>query len=380
MKQLTPSATVTINAIAGEKRRNGETVYNFAAGDPVLPNHPCITNRAIKWADSGICPYPPVEGLYELRKLASEWVNTSCGLDYNPEHTLVTCGGKYALFSILYSLLDSQAEVLIPAPYWVSYPDVVKMAGAHPKVIYTKNENGWKLQPEDIINNISKRTKALILNNACNPTGVLYTKNEVEALLATAAKFGLLVISDEVYSGLVYSEQQYVSCGSFSQYRDRVLIVQSCSKNFGMTGWRIGFVFAEEHFIKRLSILQGQSTTGVSLCSQWAAVGALENAAEVNLYVKSAMLKRRNAFLRTFKQLLGIPLQIDSALYAFVPLSCFDVPKEVGSVSFCEHLISTSNVAVVPGAAFGVDDHVRFAFSEEETTIIGGLNQIMTKL
>jgi len=375
MKTLSASATVTINAIAMKKRMNGEHVYNLAAGDPVLDNHQSIIKRAIRGTEKKLCPYPPVEGIPELRSLAAEWMNTSCLTQYTKENVLVTCGGKFALFAIVYALLQSNEEVLIPAPYWVSYPDIVKMAGGTSKIVPTYSENGWKVTAQDLLQQITKNSKMLIFNNACNPTGVLYTKQEISDILAIAKKFGLIVISDEVYSGLVYEELGFISCGSFPEHKERVLIVQSCSKNFGMTGWRVGFVLAPEHVIKRLAILQSQSTTGVSVISQWGAVGALENAEEVNSYVKGAMRKRRDLFVSTYHSLFPVPIEnIQSALYAFVPLTSMGIQNMTDSVMFSERLIASDNIALVPGTAFGVDGYVRFAFSESEEAIYQALH------
>jgi len=377
MKILSPSATVTVNAIATKKKMNGERVYNFAAGDPVLKNHDSIISAAIQYAEKKLSPYPPVEGIPELRNLVAEWMNTTCGTEYAKENVLVTCGGKFSLFAIVYALLQSGDEVLIPAPYWVSYPDIVKMAGGIPKVVPTSSENGWKVTPQDLLQHITKNSKILIFNNACNPTGQLYTRQEIHDILGMAKKFGLTVISDEVYSGLVYEEPGFISCGSFPEHKGRVLIVQSCSKNFGMTGWRVGFVLGPKEVIKTLAILQTQSTTGVSVISQWGAVGALENSEEVNSYVKKSMRARRDVFVNTYNSLFPIPIeQVKSALYVFIPLSSMGIYKKIDSVTFTELLISSDNIALVPGTAFGVDGYVRFAFSEPEEDIYQGLQAL----
>ena len=377
MKTFSPSATLAINAIAKKKKLNGERVYNFAAGDPVLNNHPCITNKAIQLIQKGICPYPPAEGILELRRLAAEWMNANYQTQYSKENVLVTCGGKFAIFAMIYSLLQPNDEALIPAPYWVSYPDIVKMAGGIPKSMITHAENGWKITEKDIRQQITSNSKLLILNNACNPTGILYTREELRALLAIAKEFNLIVISDEVYSGLTYEEPGFISCGSFPEYSERVFVAQSCSKNFGMTGWRIGFAFAPEPIIKQLTIFQGQTTSGTSVVSQWGAIGALENAAEVNAYVKEALKKRRDIFVNTYNSLFQIPIErIQSSIYAFVPLNSLGITSTTDSIAFCERLITSDNIALVPGVAFGMDGYVRFAFSETEKEIYEGLHAL----
>ncbi len=301
---------------------------------------------AVKQIEKGLSPYPPVEGLPQLRALAVDWVNTTCHTSFHKENVLVTCGGKFALFAILESLLEQNQTVLIIAPYWVSYPSLVKMAGGIPKVISTHAAKKWKITPQDLIEHHSVETKALIFNSACNPTGTVYTKEEVAAILRTASELGLMVISDEVYSGLVF-EEEFVSCGSFPEYRENVMIVQSCSKNFAMAGWRVGFAFGPESIIELLARVQSQTTTSTPLASQWAAISALENAGVVNSYVKQAMRARRDIFVSTYNSLFSTPIETPkSALYAFLSMSSLGLPQEVSSGSFCKELISKDNLAV----------------------------------
>lgn len=377
MKDLKASATVSINGLAMQKRAQGERVFNFAAGDPVLDNHPRIIRKAIEQAEKKRSPYPPVEGIAELRILAAEWMNGSWNTAYQKENVMVTCGGKFALFALVYSLLQKDDEVLIPSPYWVSYPDIVKMAGGKPITIPSTRERGWKIRGSDLQKYVTEKSKLLIFNNASNPTGTLYTREELVEILATAKRLGLIVISDEVYSSLVYDGQHYISCGSLSEHRDRVVIVQSCSKNFAMAGWRVGFVMGAESIIKRLAMVQSQSTTGTSLISQWAAVGALEHAEEVSGYVRNQLEKRRNLFVQTYHSLFGHAIdKPQSALYAFVPLSSMKLGHFADSVAACEQLIAKCNVALVPGAAFGVEGYVRLAYSETEEEIVQGLRAL----
>lgn len=376
MKILNPSATVSINGLAMKKRSNGERVFNLAAGDPVLDNHPKIIQRAVGHAEKGQCPYPPVEGLPELRSLTADWVNASCGTYYQKENVMATCGGKFALFSLIYSLLEEGEEVLIPAPYWVSYPDIVKIAGGKPNIVNASPGNGWKITAKDLHLHATVRSKILIFNNACNPTGVLYEREEISAILTAAKRLGLIVISDEVYSGLVY-DGSYISCGSFPEHKERIIIVQSCSKNFAMAGWRVGFVLGSESIIRRLSVLQSQSTTGTSVSSQWAAVGALEHADEVNRYVRERMKQRRDLFVQTYNSIFPIPIEsVPSALYAFVPLTSMGINDASDSAAFCEQIIAADNIAMVPGSAFGAEGYVRFAFSETEEEIVQALHAL----
>jgi aspartate aminotransferase len=374
MKSIQSSATVSINALAQEKKERGELVYNFAAGDPVLETHPAITQAALREAEKKFCPYPPPEGICELRSACASWMNTSYNTTYERENVLVTNGGKFGIFTSLLSLIAPHDEVIIAAPHWVSYPTLVSMVGGIPKIVPTKETNGWKLTCDELSQAISTKTKVLILNNACNPTGALYTKEELTVLLNCALHAGLKIISDEVYSSLVYDNATFHSCGGIA--KDSVIVIQSMSKNFGMPGWRVGFVLGSKEFIQTLSIIHGQTTTGVPLVPQHAALGALQRHLEVSNYVKNAMQQRRDVFIDAFNSLF--PIQIhppQSSLYAFVKLS-----KETNSIKFCKKILSTCNVALVPGIAFGAEGFVRFAFSETEKTIQDGLKALSKEL
>lgn len=373
MKHFASSATVSINDLALQKLREGKRVFNFAAGDPVLPNHPLITRSAVIGIEKSFSPYPPVEGIPQLRQAAADWLNDTCQTRFQKDNILVTSGGKFALFASLFSLLDPTDEVLIAAPYWVSYPEMIKMAGGVPKVIHSHPPD-WKITPQHILNHLSEKTRLLILNNACNPTGVTYSREEIRLLLKTCQEAGLIVIADEVYSGLVY-EEEFISCGSFSEYEENVIIAQSCSKNFAMAGWRIGFIAASERWVKKFASMQSQTITSAVLASQWAALGALENYEEVNSYVKKAMVRRRDLFVLTYSNLFGKPLQKpSSALYAFIPLT--ELTKETNSIKFCQTAIAEASVAIVPGTAFGTESFVRFAYSNSEEDIREGLKAL----
>lgn len=373
------SATVAINSMALLKKQRGEKIHNFAAGDPILPSHPRIVEAVAERLTAEPILYPPVSGLTDLRKEAYRWVNALYGCAYEEENTLVTAGGKFALFAALQILLKEGGEVLIPSPYWVSYPQITRLFGANPVIVPAQVETGWKLTPETLKAHITPRSKILILNNAANPTGALYQEEELAALLKVADEEGLFVISDEVYSGIVYDRHRFFSCGAFEKNK-RVLVVQSCSKNLAMTGWRVGFAFGSNDLILQMAALQGQSTTGASTVSQWAALAALKNHTEITHCVKSAMQKRRDLFYRTFNELFQCHLEPPaSSIYAWVPLSVFGITTQT-SAEFCTELMDKANIACIPGNAFGVEGYMRMAFSETEKAIQEGLNALKTAL
>lgn len=359
------SGTVSVYSEVLSRRQSGERIYNFSAGDPQLPNHPIITQAAMSYLQRRQSPYPPVEGIPELREAAAKWLMTDA------HRIFVTPGGKFALYAILLTLLERGDEVLIAAPYWVSYPEIVKLAGGTPKILETHPENGWKLTPDMLLK--SKNAKVLLFNNACNPTGALYDKKEIQAILEAAQEVNLHVISDEVYSGLVY-EGEFVSCGAFPEHQKRVSLVQSCSKNLAMAGWRMGFAIVDETKAKDLKLVLAQTTTGSPAVCQWAACAAIENFDEVNSYVADAMKKRRDIFYTQFKKLFSLELEKPkSAIYAFIPLSIF---SKDDSIPFCHQAIDQAHVALVPGIYFGKEGYIRFAFSDTEENIVLGLQSL----
>jgi aspartate aminotransferase len=370
---IVPSATVSINTIAQLKKNAGETIFNFAGGDPALVNHPCILAGAAKGMQHGLVPYAPLSGLPPLRKLAAEWVNRQYGCEYSPQNVLVTCGGKFALFAALHALIGPHDEVLISAPYWPSYPELVRLCEGVPRIIETQAENEWKVTPEELKKHLGSKVRVLIMNNANNPTGTLYTQEEIREILQIAKEGNWIVISDEVYSEIVYDQNTFVSCGAFPEHRERVVITQSCSKNFGMTGWRVGFVFAPEPLIQAMTSLQGQTTTGTSSMSQMAAISALENAPEVTAYVKKAMEERRECWMNGLNKHFGFHCPAPaSTIYSFIPLDLFG-NSSASSLAVCEQILKESNVAAVPGIAFGQEGYLRFAFSETPETLEKGL-------
>ncbi len=366
------SATVAINSMAAEKKARGEKVYNFAAGDPILPSHPKVIEEVAHALKSEPILYPPVAGIPELRSAAAEWMNRQYNCTFAVENTLVTAGGKFALFAAMQALLKQGDEVLIPTPYWVSYPQISRLFKATPVLMPTDGKNQWKLTPETLKKHISARSKILILNNPGNPTGNLYCKEELMALLAVAKEAKIFVISDEVYSQIVYDGSEFFSCAELS---DQVLVIQSCSKNFAMTGWRIGFAFGPKELIRTMTALQGQTTSGPSTVSQWAALAALKNHAEIVSNLRSIMEKRRDFFIDTLNEMFHCNLEKPpAALYAFIPLSIFQ--KSMTSSELCTELMTNHNIACVPGVSFGQEGYLRMAFTEKEEVLRQGLSAL----
>jgi len=378
--QIPPSATVTINTIAQQKKLAGQRVFNLSAGEPIM-NTAKYMRETVDWAmDNGQTLYPPVAGIEELRTRAAKWMNETYETEYHEKNTIVTCGGKFGIYLLLQAFLNDGDEVVIIAPYWVSYPSMVRLFGGVPVTVETTEENNWKATAMDIEKACTSRTKMIILNNASNPTGTMYTRHELNDILETAAGKNILVMSDEVYSGLTYDGRQFISCGSFTEYREHVTVVQSCSKNFGMTGWRVGFVFGREDIIKMLAKIQGQSITGTSTISQWAAIAALQEAKTITAEINREMVSRRDIFINTFNGLFPEKINAPhSTFYSFIPLKAFGT-KETDDVKFCEKVLEEGNVAMVPGTAFGKPGFVRASFGEKPEELKSALNALATHL
>lgn len=374
IQRVDDSETVLINSLVQQKIAAGIKIYNLSAGEPKLVMPKFLIDSACKAMQENKIFYPPASGISELRILASEWLNKQYGCAYQSENCLVVNGGKFGIYLLLQLLLSKDDEVLMAAPYWVSYPAITRIFGGRPVMIETNESQGWKLTPEKVQQACTSRTKILILNNGANPTGTLYTKTELDEILKIAKQHHLFVISDEVYSSLTFDNAPYISCGSFNSYQDNVMVIQSCSKNFAMTGWRIGFVFAHANIIKPLTALVSQSTSGVTTLSQWVAVAALQNEALLN-DIRDEMQKRRDILSNALNNELAIKVSPPaSALYIFISLKTVGV--NMPSAQFCKKVLEEANVALVPGAAFGQEGYIRMSFGAEEWELQAGIKAL----
>ncbi len=378
--QIPASATVAMNAKALAKKQKGERVYNLVAGEPKVDTHPIIIQAAERAMKDGKTHYSTVAGIDELREASVDWMNRTYGSDYRVENSLVTCGGKSALNLLFQSLIEDEDEVLIIAPFWVSYSSMALLYGGVPKIIQTEEINDWKVNILDLEKNLSEKSKILVLNNASNPAGVLYSETELKEILDFAKENNLILVSDEVYSGLVYEGNEYVSCSSFGGHEENLVVIQSCSKIFGMTGWRVGFAFGPVELINTMKVLQGQNTTNTSTISQWAAVAGFENADQIISENKTIMQMRRDVFVNKFNEVFKANILFPkSAFYCFVPISAFGV-EDTDSIKFCERVLDEANVAMVPGIAFGQEGYVRCSFGESEDEIVEAIDVLANYL
>lgn len=378
-KNVLASATVRINSLANKKKLTGERVFNLSAGEPILATSELVKIAVVRAMDAGKTGYPPVMGVMELRQAASDWINTVYQTNFSLAETLVTCGGKFGLYALCRTYLGSGDEAISIAPYWVSYPTLVEMTGAKNVIINTDPKTNWKVTPEQLRIAISDKTKIIFFNNAANPTGVTYSRAEIGALIAVAAEHDILFVSDEVYSGLVY-EGEFVSAGSFIEYKNKVVVIQSVSKHFAMTGWRVGVVFGAPEIVNVLADLQSQSTTGTSTISQFAAATAFEQADQINASVRSEMMLRRNLLVQNLQEKINPNIKSPEAgLYIFVSLADLGV-KEKDDIKFCEELLEQGNVALVPGTPFGAPGYVRFSFGAEPDELVAAVKALSNYL
>ncbi len=360
--QVAPSATLSVNAAALKKRAAGQKVYNLSAGEAFIDTPSVIRDAALRAVEQGHTYYTPSAGIPELREVASMWMNEEFNCSYARENVCVTNGGKFGLYLLFQALLNSGDEVLVPSPYWVSYPKMIDLFGGKPVVVKTTYDNGWKLSVSELEKKVSPKTKILIFNNGSNPTGVLYSRDEVRDILNWAGSHNIIVIADEVYAKLVYDDTSYPSCGAFKDHVSHVVVVQSTSKMFSMTGWRVGFVFAPQHIVSGLSALQGQSTSGASSVAQWSSVSAFAHADQITTFVRQQMKQRRDTLIHALQEHFGVDVpKPSSALYLFTPLRTFGI-SEMDDIAFCKRAIEDAGVAFVPGSAFGAPGFVRMSF------------------
>lgn len=364
-----------INGLAQAKAARGERVYNLSAGEPMVATHQAVVAAAAEAMRDEKTHYPPVAGIPELRRAATEWMRTKYGANFVPEQCVVTCGGKFGIYAVCQALIEPGDEAIMLAPYWVSYTGIVQLFGGKSVIVRASEATGWKAQLSDLEKVFSKKTKLLFINNAGNPTGALYSRDELAAILALAKQHDVVVVSDEVYSGLTY-EGEFASAASFPEYADRVVLIQSCSKHFAMTGWRVGFMFGPSELVKIVTMLQSQSTTGTSSISQWAALAAFEHADEIIPTVNAAMRERRDALVDSLKSEFGVMVVTPAAgLYVFVSLTALGV-TEADSAAFCKRTLEEGNVALVPGSAFGQEGYVRLSFGATVSELVASIRAL----
>jgi aspartate aminotransferase len=372
--QLTPSLTLAIDSKAKAMRAEGIDVCGFGAGEPDFDTPEHIKEAAIKALQEGFTKYTPSAGLPELRTAISEKFSKDNSIDYKPNQVIVSNGAKQSCFNAILACCEPGDEVIIPAPYWLSYPDMVKLVGAEPVIVQTKASNAYKMTAEEFENAMTPRTKMVIINSPGNPTGSVYTREELEALVEVALTEDIFILSDEIYEKLIYDDASHVSVASLSKDAyDLTITVNGFSKAYAMTGWRLGYLGAPDHIAKVIDSLQSHSTSGPNSFAQKGAVAALKGSQQCVADMRDEFNVRREYM---YERLAAIPnVSTVKPLGAFYMLA--DISKfGLSSTNFADRLLSKAEVAVVPGVAFGDDKTVRLSYATDLETIKTGLDRI----
>ncbi|MGN1360618.1 MAG: pyridoxal phosphate-dependent aminotransferase [Kiritimatiellia bacterium] len=371
---IEPSVTLAISSQAAALRKQGVQVCTFAAGEPDFDTPECIRRACQKALDEGKTRYTPVAGIPELREAIAEKLLSFNHIDYSPSQILVSCGGKHSLALAFQTLLCPGDEVIIPAPYWLSYPQMVRIAGGTPKFISAGWEQNFKITPQQLEEAIGPKTKALVLNNPSNPTGMVYTPEELKALANVALKHDLWIVSDEIYERMVYGTAKFASVASFGpEYHERTITVSGMSKTYAMTGWRLGYTAAPQPFIKAMTALQSHTASAPTTFSQWGGVAALQEAEPDVQKMVSAFAARRERIVELMQAIPGVHCpKPEGAFYIFANVAEFGLD----SVSFCSKLLVEQQVAAVPGLAFGNDNCIRLSYACSMENIEAGLARI----
>ena len=376
LSSLKPSSTLAVTARQIELRRQGVDVVSMAAGEPDFDTPDHVKAAAIRAIEAGKTKYTEVQGIFELRQAVADKFARENGLSYTPEQVSVSNGGKQALYNAFMALLDEGDEVLIPAPYWVSYPEQVRLAGGVPVAVPTLAKDDYVLDPERLLAALTPRSKVIVLNSPGNPTGAVFPEGVIKAVAELAAERNLILISDEIYEHIIYGADKHVSPARFAP--DHTLTVNGASKAFAMTGWRLGFAAGPAWLIKAMNSLQGQVTTNASTPAQYAALEALRNpdgltTAFVEM-ARTAFSRRRDLIVKGLND-LGLPTPTPHG--AFYALADATRIRE-NEVDAARVLLDEARVAVVPGTDFGAPGRVRFSYACSEGQITEALARIRT--
>ncbi len=383
IRAIKPSATLSINAKAVSMRQAGVDVISFAVGEPDFNTPKHIRQEAIRAIEEGFTRYTAAGGMPELRDAIVEKFKRENGLHYERDEVMVSCGGKHVLYNLAQALLDPGDEVIIPAPYWVSYPPIVLLAGGTPVIVETTESEDFKLSPAILEDAITPRTKLLVLNSPSNPTGSVYTKSELEALAEVVLKRDITVVSDEIYEKLIFDGKNFFSIAQISkELQLKTFIVNGVSKTYAMTGWRIGYVAGNREVIAAMTKIQSQSTSNPNSIAQKATIAALKGPQDSVQEMLQAFDERRQYLVKYLNAMPGVHCNMPSgAFYAFPNFGQFfkadfkDFGMK-GSKDLCEYLLTEARVALVPGIAFGADDFIRFSYATSIETIREGLDRI----
>jgi len=383
---MSPSITLAIDSKAKAMQADGIDVVNFGAGEPDFDTPEAIKNAAIKALHEGKTKYCPASGLLALKKALALKFEKDNGLKYTPSQISINVGGKHALYNATTSIINSGDEIIIPAPYWVSYYEMVRAASGVPVVLPACTSRNFKITPEQLSVAVTPKTVAVLINSPSNPTGAVYTKDELLALSKVIIEKDIFCISDELYEKMVYDGTEHVSIASLPGMFERTLTVNGFSKAYSMTGWRLGYCAGPQNLINAINILQSHSTSNATTFVQYAALEALKLPAEIVADFVLKFDKRRKLVLDLINEIPNVTCSIPKgAFYVFPDFSAY-YGKTFGgksiksSMELAAYLLEEARVSVVPGAAFGMDNYLRISYAISEDRIIEGLHRIAQAL
>jgi len=374
VQELTPSLTLAIDSKAKALKAEGIDVCGFGAGEPDMDTPEHIKAAAIEALQSGFTKYTPSSGMPELRQAISEKFKADNNLEYKPSQIIVSNGAKQSCFNAIAAVCDPGDEVIIPAPYWLSYPEMVRLAGGEPVIVQTTQENSWKMTAEDFENAMTPRTKMVIINSPGNPTGSMYTREELRAISEVAAEEDIYILSDEIYEKLTYDGAEHVSIGSLTpEAYDLTITVNGFSKAYAMTGWRLGYLGAPESIAKAIDSMQSHSTSNPCSFAQKGALAALKGDQQCVSDMREEFNIRREYMFDRLSSISGLTaVKPQGAFYILVNVGSFGLKSQ----NFADRLLSKANVAVVPGVAFGDDRTIRLSYATSLDVIKTGLDRI----
>ncbi|WP_154826798.1 pyridoxal phosphate-dependent aminotransferase [Clostridium butyricum] len=380
---ISPSITLSITAKANELKAQGIDVVSFGAGEPDFNTPQNIINAAIKAMQDGKTKYTPAGGILKLKKTICKKFKEDNGLDYTTDQITISTGAKQCLANVFMAILNPGDEILIPIPYWVSYPELVKLADGVPVFVETLKENNYKYTIEDLEKAVSDKTKAILINSPNNPTGTIYNREELIEIAEFAKKHDLLIISDEIYEKLIYDGEKHISIASLSEDAfERTVVINGVSKTYAMTGWRLGYMAASKEITKLMTSIQSHMTSNVNTIAQYAAIEALNGPIEdLNTMVKE-FERRRNFMVDRLSKIDGVSIiKPSGAFYIMVNISSyfnttFKGEEIKNSLDFSRVLLDEEKVAVIPGAGFGLDEYIRLSYATSMDIIETGIDRI----
>ncbi len=371
---LSPSLTLAIDAKAKQMKADGLDVVGFGAGEPDFDTPQHIKDAAVKALADGFTKYTPSSGIVELRQAIAEKFKRDNGLTFKASQIIVSCGGKHSCYNTILATCQEGDEVIIPSPYWLSYPEMVKLAGATPVIITTTDATEFKMTPDQLRAALTPRSRLVIINSPSNPTGSLYTSAELKALGDICVEKGLLIMSDEIYEKLVYDGAEHASVATFSPaHQEHTIIVHGFAKAYSMTGWRLGFLAAPEPIAKAIDAIQSHSTSNPTSFAQKGAVAALAGPQDhIKLWL-AEYAKRRSYAHQRLNAMPGVTcVNAKGAFYLFPNVARLGLK----SAEFCSRLLEQEKVAAVPGIAFGADDYIRISYATSLANIQKGLDRM----